>query len=64
MRAHHALVAFGGRAFADDLAFGCYLAEVDFAVVAVADAGDEELELLFVGGGSHDLWTVEEWNVR
>ena len=40
-------------AFADDLAFASYLSEVDFAVVAVADAADEELELLFVGCWGH-----------
>lgn len=55
-------------AFADDLAFTCYLAEIDFAVVAVPDAADEEFELLFIGCWGHCegvflfvVWRGEGW---
>ena len=56
MRAHHALVAFRGGALGDDVAFSCDGGEIDLSVETVADARDEEFELVVGRKGWHCDW--------
>jgi len=56
MCAHHALVALRRGTLGHDVAFARDGCEVDFPVQAVADAGDEELELVVGGEGGHGAW--------
>ena len=58
MRAHHALVAFRGGTLGDDVAFLCDGGEIDLSVETVADARDEEFELVVGRKGWHCDWQV------